>query len=405
MSGAQPAAATAGGALSDAACPACGSAGLELFYSQPKVPSHSCLLMPTRDAALEFPSGRIDLGLCAACGFIANVSVDPALQAYSASYEETQGFSPRFREFAEDLARRWVERFDLRGRHVVEIGCGKGEFLTTICRLGGNRGTGIDPAIVAERTDSSQPIDWLCEYYSDERHGDLLATADAVICRHTLEHIPGVEDFMRTLRRGVRGGTTILFELPDAVRVLREQAFWDVYYEHCSYFSPGSLARLFRRTGFEVLAVELDYDDQYILLEARPADDPPGAPLELEEDVDEMRREVAHFEEQLAATLAEWNGLLADLRGRGDRAALWGSGSKAVAFLSTLDAGDEVGAVVDINPYRHGKYLAGVGHRISAPASLRDYRPDVVIAMNPIYLDEIRRDLDELGLAPRLVAV
>jgi hypothetical protein len=28
---------------------------------------------------------------------------------------------------------------------------------------------------------------------------------------------------------------------------LKEVAFWDIYYEHCSYFSPGSLAATFRR--------------------------------------------------------------------------------------------------------------------------------------------------------------
>ena len=43
----------------------------------------------------------------------------------------------------------------------------------------------------------------------------------------------------------------VFFELPDTERVLTEAAFWDIYYEHCSYFTPGSLARLFRRTGFE----------------------------------------------------------------------------------------------------------------------------------------------------------
>jgi hypothetical protein len=30
----------------------------------------------------------------------------------------------------------------------------------------------------------------------------------------------------------------VLFELPDVLRVLEEVAFWDVYYEHCSYFTP-----------------------------------------------------------------------------------------------------------------------------------------------------------------------
>ena len=69
-----------------------------------------------------------------------------------------------------------------------------------------------------------------------------------MLCRHTLEHIAPTGRFLRTIRNviGDRSDTVVLFELPDAVRILREGAFWDINYEHCSYFSPGSLSRLFR---------------------------------------------------------------------------------------------------------------------------------------------------------------
>ncbi len=93
------------------------------------------------------------------------------------------------------------------------------------------------------------------------------------MCRHTLEHIRPVAEFLATIRRAVgdRRDVVILFEVPDVIRVLEEAAFWDVYYEHCSYFSAGSLARLFRSQGFEVLDARLEYDDQYVIVEARPA--------------------------------------------------------------------------------------------------------------------------------------
>ena len=83
----------------------------------------------------------------------------------------------------------------------------------------------------------------------------------------------------------------MLFELPDVRRVLDEVAFWDVYYEHCSYFSAGSLARLFRATGFEVLDLALDYDDQYLLLEARPSAvrRRPARRCRLEDDLEVLR--------------------------------------------------------------------------------------------------------------------
>ena len=62
-------------------------------------------------------------------------------------------------------------------------------------------------------------------------------------------------------------------------------------------------------------------------------------------------------------------------------------------------------AIVDINRFRHGKHLPGYGHRIASPEALKTCRPDLVVVMNPIYRAEIRKQLDEMGLAPELTCV
>ena len=49
--------------------------------------------------------------------------------------------------------------------------------------------------------------------------------------------------------------------------------------------------------------------------------------------------------------------------------------------------------------------MAGTGHRIVSPDSLTEVQPDVVIVMNPIYLEEIRADLASRGLQAELKPV
>ncbi|MEZ5865813.1 MAG: hypothetical protein R3D25_17735 [Geminicoccaceae bacterium] len=61
---------------------------------------------------------------------------------------------------------------------------------------------------------------------------------------------------------------------------------------------------------------------------------------------------------------------------------VWGSGSKAVAYLTSLGLRDEIAAVVDISPHKSGRSMAGTGHRIEPPEHLRTLRPDVVVVMN-----------------------
>ncbi|MCZ7663017.1 MAG: class I SAM-dependent methyltransferase [Thermoleophilia bacterium] len=103
---------------------------------------HSCVLVDSREAALAFPQGDIRLELCGSCGFVQNSAFDPGLIDYFQEYEETQGYSATFEAFARGLAAALVARHDLRGKEILEIGCGKGEFLALLCELGGNRGLG-----------------------------------------------------------------------------------------------------------------------------------------------------------------------------------------------------------------------------------------------------------------------
>ncbi len=387
-------------------CLSCHSKNIEVFYRMDSVPVNSCLLLDTMESALAYPTGRIALAFCRDCGFIGNVLFDPALTRYSAGYEEQQSFSPRFNAFAKELAERLIARHGLRGKTILEIGCGKGDFLALLCELGPNRGIGIDPTYIPGRLeeDSMKAIRFIQDFYSPKySHLD----ADFVCCRHTLEHIPTTAEFMLTVRQAIgdREKTVVFFELPDVARVLKESAFWDIYYEHCSYFSLGSLARLFANTGFEVLDLSTVYDGQYLLLEARPASGASNKVPKEADDLQELSAAVAQFQKSHEALVTHWKQRLRDLRNAGRRVAIWGAGSKCVAFLTTLGIQDEHDVVVDINPHRQEKYLPRSGKRIFAPTHLTEYRPDVVVVMNPIYAEEIRRELNSMALTPEIIAV
>ena len=389
------------------ACPNCGRDGMEIVYAIDDIPVHSTINLPTRDEALRFPTGDLRLGYCRACAFLGNTVYDASVQAYSTNCEESQHVSPTFNKFAHALAQRWIERYDLRNKTILEIGCGKGEFLALLCELGDNRGIGIDPSAQPERTASlpaGSRLTFIRDLYS-EKYAHL--EADCVLCRHTLEHIGPTREFVRMIRRaiGTRRDMLVLFELPDVTRILKEAAFWDAYYEHCSYFSTGSLARLFRANHFDLLELGRDYGDQYLLLAAKPAEGPTAPRLPLENDLELMNGDVEHFKRAAASTIEHWRKLILEARAADKKVVLWSALSKAVAFLTTLKVGDAIEYAVDINPHRQGRYLPGTAQRIVPPEFLREYRPDLVILMNPIYVAEVQREVDRMGLAAKIHAV
>jgi hypothetical protein len=188
-------------------------------------------------------------------------------------------------------------------------------------------------------------------------------------------------------------------------RVLREIAFWDIYYEHCSYFSLGSLARLFRSCKFEVTNLSRDFDDQYLLIEAKPVSQASEKVHELEESVEEIGKYVKYFSAHYHDKYIQWQNRLQQIHADGKRAVVWGSGSKCVSFMATLGVKDEIEYVIDINPFRHGKFLPGSGKKIMSPEFLRKYKPDVTIVMNPIYCNEIRQMLDDMGVPTKVIPV
>jgi SAM-dependent methyltransferase len=387
-------------------CPSCSSGRIKNFLNLENVPVNSVLNIKTRDQALSFARGDIALGFCEKCGFIYNIAFDPALLEYSAEYESTQSYSSTYSAFARRQAEQLIERHNLRGMDLLEIGCGNGEFLSLLCELGGNRGLGFDPAYKQARVQSSRAIKvkFIKDFYNERYAGH---RADFVYCRMTLEHIPNAGEFVAMVRRSIGNHPDVIvfFQVPDVTRILQNCAFEDVYYEHCSYFSPGSLARLFRNCGFEVFNLETDYNGQYVTIDARPANGRSPSILSDEEDLNGLRSLVEAFPEKYQKMLFEWRTRIDNFSASGRRVIVWGSGSKGVTFLTTFGINNEVDYVVDINPYRQGCYMAGTGHRIISPDFLKEYQPDVVIAMNAIYRDEIKKDLNKLGLHPEILAL
>jgi SAM-dependent methyltransferase len=386
-------------------CFCCGQRCIRIFHEVEAAPVNSVLNLTTRESALSFPTRPVRLGFCEACGFIFNTVFDKSMVEYSSRCEESQGCSATFRKWQEGLARKLVERYALRNKKLIEIGCGKGEFLNLLCELGANTGIGFDPAYIPERNTSpaAARIQFIRDYYG-EKYTD--HRGDFVCCKMTLEHISDVGGFVRMVRRSLEGApaTKVFFQVPNAQRILNEAAFWDIYYEHCSYFTAGSLARLFERAGFAILALGCEYDDQYLTLEAAPTNGV-GPQAVSTGDMDALRTAVSRFAARVQTHVAQWRERLRGYRDAGRRVVVWGSGSKGVTFLATVDVRDAVGCVVDINPNKQGCYMAKTGLEIVSPEFLRRYRPDVVIVMNPVYREEIIADLNRMALQPAVLTI
>jgi hypothetical protein len=127
--------------------------------------------------------------------------------------------------------------------------------------------------------------------------------------------------------------------------------------------------------------------------------------MSLEDDLGEMRQLAASFKRRVGPSIASWREMVLRNHQQGKKTVLWSALSKAVSFLTTTKVGDAIEYAVDINPQRQGRFLPATGQQIVPPAFLREYQPDLVILMNPIYLGEVRAELDRMSVTARVLAV
>lgn len=370
------------------ACPICSATTWSdrLVFAE-RVPVANSRLFPSAAEAAATATGALDVRVCLRCGVGRNLAFDPALVDYGRGYEDTQAHSARFVAFATETIDRLVERYGLAGATTLEIGCGKGDFLRLVCRRTGGPGIGLDPAFSAGALDD-EGLDLVFEaraYGADESIG-----ADLVVCRHTLEHLDDPAALVGAIARNHRPGTVVYLEVPDLGRVIDEGAFWDLYYEHTSYFSPASLEAMAERAGIAVDTVGLGFDDQYVCLTGRVAG--PTAPLPRHGWPGFDPRAIDAFTTRVDAALGRLAGAV-----EGRACCLWGASSKAVALITVAPelVGDAL--ITDINPRKWGRFLP-TGNAVVAPSQLAAHGVEVVVVMNPVYVAEIRSTIADLQI-------
>lgn len=387
-------------------CPACDTADLVPCADLGAVPALCGVTWADQAEAVASPAGPMRLEYCPSCAHVVNVAFRPELIEYDGSYDNNLHHSPTFRAFASELAGRLSSDYDLAGRWVLELGCGKGDFLRELHEVAGCRATGYDASYEGPEGRHGD-LEFLRGFLPLDGSHPADLRPDFLVTRHVLEHLTDPYGFLVGLRRLVAGREAHgYFEVPDASYDFAT-AGWDCIYPHVGYFNAESLRRMVSRAGFEVLRVGTAFSDLFLYVEVatgRPA--PAGATTDGDGDVVGRHLEnLATFGDRYATSVTEWQATIAKLSAEGANPVLWGAGARGVSFLSAADPDRRLAAVVDLNPHKHGRHLPVTGHRVCAPQDVASLGTRAVIITNPAYRVEIGRQLAGLGVdADLLVA-
>jgi 2-polyprenyl-3-methyl-5-hydroxy-6-metoxy-1,4-benzoquinol methylase len=163
------------------------------------------------------------------------------------------------------LARkRRIERF-IRHGNILDVGCGRGDFLAVMKAGGWNAtGTEVDEALAREITDrrgipvlSDEPSRWCLQK----------ASLDVITMNHVLEHLHDPKEMLDHCRDLLRTGGLLVCAVPNiaSLQASAGKGAWfhlDLPY-HIHHFSESGLTRLLEKHGFSIMRVrrfDIEYD-------------------------------------------------------------------------------------------------------------------------------------------------
>lgn len=352
-------------------CRLCGQPDREPFLSLPHSPANiSRLLRPEefgRDRAVDLQIWR-----CRACGF---VQLDPTFaETFYDDYLMTVSHSPTMQRYQRAQAVDFVDRHALRGRRVIEVGCGDGNYLEHL-KAAGAQVTGNEPSARFRALAEERGF----QVHSGYVHRQAPVPGgpyDGFATRQVLEHVPDPREFLLGIRASLHPEGVGLVEVPSLEQALAGHRFYDFFADHLNYFSSSTLRLALELAGFQVLETSRGMNGEFNVAIVRVAES----------------LAFTDFDAKLQALLSSLRDWVEGHQKAGRRVAVWGAGGKGLSSMAVARL-EGIAYVIDSDPHKQGLHTP-VGHfPIVPPERLRDDPVDAVVLTALAYRDEIVSDL------------
>jgi SAM-dependent methyltransferase len=378
------------------ACRLCRSTDLRVILSLGEMPLANALL--TADE-LDAPEMKypLDLAFCSGCSLV-QITETISPEKLFREYPYFSSYSETMLTHVEQLVEHLVAAHALGAQSlVVEIGSNDG-YLLQYYRRRGIPVLGIEPAAnIARVAHETRGIPTLCEFFDEGLARDLAGEgrrADVIHVHNVLAHVADLNGFVSGLGVLLKETGLAVIEVPYVKDLIDHCEFDTIYHEHLSYFSLTALNRLFVRHGLAIEGVErVPIHGGSLRLRVRGGAGAATRAGARRASVETLLAEEAawgvgrpgfyqDFGRRVGAVKESLRRLLLTLKHDGARVAAYGAAAKGAILLNYVGIGrDLLDFVVDLNPYKQGRYMPGVHLPVYSPAKLLETMPGYLLVL------------------------
>ena len=340
-----------------------------MIFPKIKVPVLQNRVFLKKEDAINSEYGYIQIEKNQENGIYENILFDDDKLIYDHNYDNEQSNSLIFQNHLKNVIE--VIKPYIIGKKVVEVGCGKGHFFKKLLELNIDV-YGCDPTY--EGDDS--------RIYKQFFSKELNLNGDLIILRHVLEHVKNPIEFISYISNCNQNKGLIYIEVPDFNWIIKNQTYFDLFYEHVNYFRPTDFKNMFNK----IIKQGTFFNDQYQYIIADLANFT-------------KPKKLLKSKESIIISLDKLDNLVNELINYKDKNIfIWGAASKGViANLHLSNKNIKVTALIDINPNKQNKFSALTGTKIISPKEFKLIgKNSILLIANLNYEKEIKEELNNI---------
>jgi len=322
--------------------------------------------------------------ICKDCKLVQTDSViDPKLLFEDYRYLSSVGLSGHF----EDVANELNNKYDIKNKDILEIGCNDGVLLEPLCKLGANA-VGIDPATNVVKIAKEKGLNVHNGYFSYETHKLFENKFDLVLSNNTFAHIIDIQDVVKGIYHVLKDGGDFIFEVHYLKNLIEGNQWDNIYHEHIYYYSITALNNMFKRYNMTVIDFEeIPIHSGSIRVTVRKGNEVKYIipqkildRLELESKTICNLDYLNQYSEGVKKHISDFNNTLKGLEEKYSKIVGYGASGRANMFCNLTDTTkDNIKFIVDESPERCGRYIANTEIPIVDVDTLKNSDVDLVI--------------------------